>query len=264
MAPSLAVTGALYTADGDSFVPSEHTRGPWDPAAQHAGPPAALLGRAFELLPSDGPSLVVRVTVDLLRPVPLQPLQVAAEVERPGRRTQLLRGTISAGGVELARARAVRMRRSSNRFSGGTGATEAPAPSASVPFEPADAGPAFHLTGVEMRFAAGSFEELGPSFVWIRLRVPLVEGEAPSPLQRALAAADFGNGVSAVLDWEHHLFINADLTVHLLRPPEGEWVALNARSWLDAGGTGLAHSVLHDTAGPCGLAVQSLLVDRRR
>ena len=81
---------------------------------------------------------------------------------------------------------------------------------------------------MDYRFARGGFRELGPATVWMRMRQPLVAGEEPSPLQRLLAAADSGNGVSATLDLAGHLFINVDLTVHLIRLPVGEWVCLDA------------------------------------
>jgi hypothetical protein len=62
--------GAFYAQDGDRLVPSELTRGPWDPGAQHAGPPAALLGRAVERCePRDGMQ-VGRITLEILAPVP--------------------------------------------------------------------------------------------------------------------------------------------------------------------------------------------------
>jgi hypothetical protein len=78
-----------------------------------------------------------------------------------------------------------------------------------------------------------------------------------------LAAADFGNGISSVLDWSEHVFINPDLTVHLEREPEGEWIALDARTRIAPDGTGVAESVLSDERGRVGRAVQALLVDRR-
>ena len=99
--------------------------------------------------------------------------------------------------------------------------------------------------------------------MWIRLLAPVVEGEEPSPLQRVAAAADFGNGVSRVLSWETHLFINPELTVHLLRPAEGAWICLDARTLIGGAGIGLAESALYDERGRIGGAAQSLLVDAR-
>jgi hypothetical protein len=96
---------------------------------------------------------------------------------------------------------------------------------------------------------------------WTRLRVPVVGGEEPSPLQRVLAVADSANGVSAVLDWGSHLFINTELTVHFLRPAVGEWICLDAAT--EIGAAGLARSVLSDRAGPVARGAQALLVAAR-
>jgi hypothetical protein len=97
----------------------------------------------------------------------------------------------------------------------------------------------------------------------MRLRHPLLPGEPISPTARAAATADFGNGVSAVLPFDRFLFINADLSLHLQRPPRGEWIGLQARTLLLPGGTGLAESVLHDGEGPFGRAFQTLVVQPR-
>jgi hypothetical protein len=98
--------------------------------------------------------------------------------------------------------------------------------------------------------------------VWFRLRVPVVAGETPTPLQRVTAAADFGNGVSAALARGEYLFINPDLSIHLHRYPAGEWIGLDATTAAEPVGVGLAVSRLHDEQGPIGMSLQSLLVDR--
>jgi acyl-Coa thioesterase superfamily protein len=92
---------------------------------------------------------------------------------------------------------------------------------------------------------------------------PLIDGQPASPLARAVAAADFGNGVSRIVDFDRYLFVNTDLTVHLHREPAGEWVMLDARTRLESHGAGLAHSTLSDEHGPIGLAAQSLFVAER-
>ena len=78
-----------------------------------------------------------------------------------------------------------------------------------------------------------------------------------------MAAADFGNGVSRIVDFDRYLFVNTDLTVHLHREPAGEWVLLDARTRLEPHGAGLAQSILSDERGPLGLAAQSLFVADR-
>jgi len=116
---------------------------------------------------------------------------------------------------------------------------------------------------MECRFIAGGFVEPGPATVWLRMRQPLVAGEAPSPLQRTLIAADVGNGVSATLDYQRYLFINVDLTVHLERMPVGEWVCVDAVTLPQPHGVGTAESVLSDQSGRIGRALQTLLVAER-
>jgi len=114
---------------------------------------------------------------------------------------------------------------------------------------------------MEIVFARGRFLEPGPATVWMRPRVELVEGEPISPLQRTMLAADGGNGVSAPLDWQTHIFINTDLTVHLLRPPEGEWVCLDSVTHVDR--LGMTDTALWDERGRIGRAAQTLLVRAR-
>jgi hypothetical protein len=246
------------------FLATELTRGPWDPGLQHAGPPAALLGRAVERH-EDRPGMqVARVTFDIVRPLPIAELRVTTRPLRGGRSLELVEATLHAGEVELMRATALRIRTAELDLPDGLApGPRLPGPEAgrTVPFFPTGQDVGYH-TAMEARFVAGSFLELGPATVWMRMRHPLVPEEPPSPLCRVLVAADSGNGVSAVLDYQRWRFINADLTVHLFRPPAGEWVALESATTA-AAGVGLADTTLHDEQGPIGHSAQALFVDRR-
>jgi hypothetical protein len=250
---------AFYAPDGARLVPSELTRGPWDPGAQHAGPPAALLGRAIERCEPRPELRVGRVTVEILGPVPLAPLTVAARVVRPGRSVELLEASLSGPEGEVMRARAWRVEQGELALPGDP---PPPGPDAGEErdFFPTGQDAGYH-TAMEYRFVRGAFLEPGPATVWMRMRVPLVAGEEPTPLQRLLVAADSGNGVSAALDWREFLFINTDLSVHVLRPPDGEWVGLEAVTHVD--GLGLSDAVLWDERGRIGRAAQTLLVRGR-
>ena len=124
------------------------------------------------------------------------------------------------------------------------------------------AAASFGTTAMEMRWLSDP-QELGPGQVWMRLRQPILPGEAPTPLAHLAAAADFGNGVSAALPFERFLFINADLTIHMQRAPRGEWIGLDARTLLQPGGMGLAESMLYDEHGAVGRAFQTLVVQAR-
>jgi acyl-Coa thioesterase superfamily protein/acyl-CoA thioesterase superfamily protein len=247
------------------FQATELTRGPWDPGLQHAGPPAALLGRAVEGHGDRAGLQVARITFEILRPLPIAELAVATRTLRGGRSVELVEASLRAGETEVMRATALRIRTAAGlelpeglvpgpRLAG-------PEAGRVEPFFPTGQEVGYH-TAMEVRFVAGSFVEPGPATAWMRMRHPLVPGETPSPLCRVLAAADSGNGISASLDYRRWRFINPDLTVYLMRPPVGEWVALEA-STTAAAGVGLADTTLHDEQGPIGRSAQALFVDRR-
>ena len=273
---------AFFERDGDLYVPSELTRGPWDPGSQHAGPPTALMGREVERLEADAPRQVGRITFEILRPVPIAPLRVAASVVRPGRSVEMSEATLSdEDGEVLVRATAWRLRVEDVAIPPALtseGGRDVALPGAStlrpghVPPPPAESAerdffdtgqPVGYHTAMDYRFASGAFLEPGPATVWMRMRQPLVAGEEPTPLQRVLVAADSGNGVSATLDWSKFLFINVDLTVHLHRMPAGEWVCLDAITIPEPTGIGIADTALYDERGPIGRAAQTLLVGDR-
>jgi hypothetical protein len=262
------MTAAIFEDAGDGrFIASELARGPWDPGAQHGGAPAALLMREFERLPAEDGLELARVTYELLRPVPLGELRVHAEVVRRGRRVQLLEGMIATpDGTEVVRARALQVRRADAPVVDDEPAP--PGPEHGKPHSPGGEGftpphsPMFAPDAIEIRFVSGIFGR-GPATAWFRLRVQLVAGEEPSTLQRLAAAGDFGNGISAVLDWGSYAFINPDLTLYVDRPPEGEWVCLDASTRIARGGIGSAESVLYDERGRVGRAIQALLVAPR-
>lgn len=250
---------AFYIPAGeDRFESTELTRGPWNAGAQHAGPPAALLGRAVEAKARPGMQ-VARVTFDIARPVPIAAHQVTASVVREGRSVMVVQAAIEP----YIRCTALLIR-TSEQVAPDTG-TNTPLrlrDAVSKPFFPVPYEVGYH-SAMEFRFSAGSFLEPGPATAWMRMRVPLVEGEQPSPLSRVLIAADSGNGVSSVLDFDNYLFVNADLTVHLFRYPAGEWVCLDAATSINGAGIGLADTGLHDEHGPIGRAAQSLVVGPR-
>jgi hypothetical protein len=260
------VPEAFYERDGDRFVATELTRGPWDQGAQHAGPPSALIGRAIERLEDSDGFQVARLTFEILRPVPIGPVEVEARVVRPGRRVQLVEAAMRNGDEELIRARGWRIRTAPLELPAETTDLGEPPPGpeeGSVPEFFRTGQDAGYHAAMEWRALSGGFLEPGPARVWMRQRIPLVEGEEPSPLQRTLVIADIGNGISAVLDPMKYLFINVDLTVHLERMPEGEWVLVDAATRPRPNGVGSAESELSDGEGRIGRAVQTLLFAER-
>jgi hypothetical protein len=255
---------AVFVADDGRFVATELARGPWDPGAAHGGAPAALLMRALEHLAASDGLLLSRVTYEFLRPVPLGELSVDATVIRAGRRVALFEASLTAGGgVEVARARALKVRPAQSSAPAAQGAL-AVAPGDGRPSDfNAPHRPMFAPDAIEIRFIAGGFNEPGAATAWLRLREPLIWGEAPSGLQRLAAAADFGNGISSSLPWDIYTFINPDLTIYVERAPVGEWIGLQSETRIGGGGIGISESVLYDERGRVGRATQALLVSAR-
>jgi hypothetical protein len=257
---------AFFLTDGDGYVATTLCRGPWDDGSCHGGPVAALVGREVERFDPDPDLLTVRLTIELVKPVPIGPLTLTTTLLRPGKRVRMVGVVVTAGDVEVVRATALRIRRV---------ADDAPLvrPVSERHFlSPEDAVPvgAFFprdrvgiTDAVEMRAAAGSAVDLGPATYWFRLTAPLVDDDPVTPRDTALVAADFGNGISSVVPIATHVFINPDLTVYLHRLPEGEWVANDARTWMEPSGISVAEATLHDSAGPVGRATQSLYVAAR-
>ncbi len=263
----------MFRTERGCYVPSEHARGPWDPNALHGGAPAALITTAFERLQHAPELRIARLSFELLRPIPFEPLSLAARVMRGGRRVQELAAELSAGGKPICRAMALRVREvpaglpASAAIDAGDVAAAAVAPMAG-PEEAVQSsftldrseGSASFAAAMDMRWLTEPAVP-GPAQVWMRLRQPLLDGERASPLATLAATADFGNGVSAVLPFDRLVFINADLSIHLHREPRGEWAGLHARTLLRAGEPGLAECVLHDAAGRVGRSLQTLAVD---
>jgi Thioesterase-like superfamily len=288
---------SIFIPNGDNFSPTEHARGPWDPGALHGGAPAALIAAAFEPMEPGAELPFARLSFEFLRPVPMAPLQLSTRISRPGRRVQALEAELSAEGVVVCRASALRLVPVPEELPELAQAqVEAERPRAIAPAQDGEhvhfalddmERKSFAATAMEMRFLRGqpltgelperdnSDDEArapgvaaghvpsGAATVWMRLRHPLVPGETLTPLARVAATSDFGNGVATVLPFDQYLFINADLTISLDRRPVGEWVALDARTLLHPGGIGWAESTLHDEHGPLGRATQTLVVQRR-
>ena len=253
------------------YQPTELAVGPWDPGALHGGPPAALaaaeLARAIADADLGAEFAPARLTVELLRPVPVTPLTVTTTMRRPGRRTCIADATIATeDGTVVLGATLQGIRRRPFDHDAAPDDPVPPGPETGQDMAPETlAGPtAFHRSGVDHRMVRGtSFEAPGPATDWIRLRYPLVAGRDLTPLERVIAVSDFGNGISKVFDFESVIFVNPDLTVNLFRLPEGEWVCVDAVTRVGPDGVGVAESLLFDQRGPIGRATQSLLVEPR-
>jgi hypothetical protein len=255
---------AIYRVNGNRVVTSRDAAGPWDPGMQHGSAPAALVVWAAEAIPTRVPMRIARVTVDLMRPVPVAPLTLESEMLREGRKIQLCAVRLLAGDVVVVGATVLKIKMQAFSLPPEVAdmPVELPGPDQS-PVDPANFSSSPFVTGISLRAARGAFGVPGPGAIWYRVDRPLVEGFAVSQTMRTVVAADFCNGTSAALDFREWTFVNADLTVSFARQPVGEWILLDAESWIGPDGAGLAAARLADERGYFGRATQSLVIEKR-
>jgi hypothetical protein len=245
----------------DSVIATEHGAGPWDPRMLHGGAPTALIASIVEDLPSEVPMAVTRLTVDLQRPVPVGELDVSVNVTREGRNIQTAEVILSANGKQVVRASALKIRKTELDLPEGAALAETPlkVEGADTPFGRSQG---FNST-VDMKEAESGPSVSAARHVWFHIERPFLQDKETTPLMRAAATGDYSNGFGSKLNFEEWTFINADLTLHFVREPVGEWMMLAANSWIGPDGRGLAFGELLDERGLFGRAVQSLVLARR-
>jgi hypothetical protein len=254
----------IYRIDGNSVFTTPHAAGPWNATMQHGSAPSALVTYLAEQMPTAAPMQITRVTIDLMRPVPVAPLTFVTELLREGRKIQLCGITLLANGVVVVRATVLKIRIEPQALPPGVADAplDVPLPDNGRPLARRSSSNAF-MSGMSTSVIKGGVMASGPGVIWYRLNRPIVAGAAISQVMRAAVSADFSNGTSSVLSFDDWTFLNADLSVSLSRPPVGDWILLNSESWIGPNGAGLAASRLADIHGYFGRAVQSLVIEKR-
>jgi hypothetical protein len=258
---------ALFVRRGEEFVATELTQGPWNPEHQHGGPVCALLATVIEAVPTLVPMRCGRLTVDLMRTVPVAALRARARVVRDGKRVQVTEAVLEHEGVEVARASALRVRMTPT-----PNALRQPRrPDESPPRAPeAHKGSALELAGrpvpgfiraIDIDRVVGGLGTGAPAIVWYRLRVPVIAGEEASPLARLATFADFTSGSANFLPVTEWSSINADVSMNMLREPVGEWIAIDAVAHAAGDGIGHSRASFYDVEGFIGSGATTQVVD---
>ncbi|MFO0688945.1 MAG: thioesterase family protein [Myxococcota bacterium] len=255
------------------FQPSPLAGGPWDPKHQHGGAVAGLLTRCLDRLPAPVPMRITRLTIEMFRGVPLTPLRVETRALRSGRRIQSLEANLFDGETQVARATALRMRRDE-----ALAEIDSQAPlSSEVARRPekvlslatarrfedgAIPIPGF-VRSVELASFRTSVREGMPATVWARLLCRVVEGEQPSPTVRLATLVDFASGTGSPLDYTRWTSINPDLSIHVLREPRTDWIAIHGATHFAGDGIGQSSATIYDEEGLVARVQACLLLDRR-
>jgi len=256
---------AIFTPEGSLFRANPDAGGPWSPDMLQGSATTALMTREVERLAVASGFAVRRLTFDLWRPAGLRAFALQTDMLRDGRKAKTMQVRLLDGEVEIGRCSALLTAQ------GGDSPADPFSQTASADAAP-EAGtppPAFaqkwsrYFQNVSVRLIEGALEKPGPAAAWMRLDVPMVEGEANTALVQAVQAADFSSGVAQIVDMREWTFINPEISLYFFRPPEGEWILVRSRTRVGANGAGLTMASLSDRSGPFSEVMQSMTFERR-
>jgi len=260
---------ALYERDGDTFVGTASTRGNWHDNGQSGGAVLALLGHVLEEVPTLTPMSLTRMTADIVRPVPVGVrLRVATNVVREGKKIQVVDLTLSADDIVCTRARALQIRDADLTSTG------IPLPASTTTINPFTVlPPPESLAGVDDRPGVADFLRFGAEVrrtvepieglhgVWVRLRIPVVAGEPVRATSRATFPMDCVNLIGLTGSIANVSMINADVSGHVFRAPQGEWVAMTGNTCFDHRvGHGASMATMGDSCGVFGVTSTSQIL----
>jgi Acyl-CoA thioesterase C-terminal domain/Acyl-CoA thioesterase N-terminal domain len=255
---------AIFIPEGNLFRATEHAGGPWSPDTLQGSASTALMVREVERLAVASGFAVRRLTFDLWRPAGLRAFRLLTEPLRDGRKAKTFQVRLMDGDVEIGRCTALLTalgESPADPFSKTIGGDAAP--------ETGTPPPAFaqkwsrYFQNVSVRLIEGALEKPGPAAAWMRLDVPMVQGETNTPLVQAVQAADFSSGVAQIVDMREWTFINPEISLYFFRPPEGEWILVRARTRVGADGAGLTTASLSDRRGPFAEVMQAMTFEKR-
>lgn len=255
---------AYFFPDGDSLVPTPMAKGPWGDtiSGNFIG---GLLGHVIEREEGNPDLQPARLTVDLLRPVSMTPLQIRTNVLREGRRLKLVDAEMLQSDVVVARASALLLR-TAEQPPGTIWTTPVSMPAPPEPDEKVRPVPMLIWAyGKDAALSGRSFDlsqwqHDGPKFVWVRDVKPLVDGAPMTPFVRASMAGDVASSLTHY-GTEGLFHINADFTLTLSRLPEGTDIGLAALTYSGHDGVATGSAAVFDRRGQIGSATATTLVN---
>jgi hypothetical protein len=251
---------AFFEPDGPRFIPTPHSRGPWDAKSLHGRVVAGLLGRSFEREYGDEAFQFTRFTVDLFRLPPMAPLEVKTDLLRQGNRIRVMDGVVLADGMEVVRGRAVMLKRTDQPGGQVWRPADWDVPS---PDELAASEGSLRSIWETRPITGGDFGGVVQKRTWLRENRLLVAGEELTPFVRCAVAADytnpFANSGAGGLN-----FVNADITLYLHRLPAGEWLGFEVASHQSADGIAVGETTLYDVNGPIGKSLVCSVANQHR
>lgn len=261
--PNLPASFFIQTGER-RYEPTEATIGPWSENDQHGGPPSSLLTNALRLFPSEENLKIAKIAIEFFGAVPVAPCEIKIEKIRGGKKVELLRGQYISQSKTILLSHAWRIKTHNGTLepvSDDFEVPEFPGSQTQIFLPGADLCP--YAEALEWRFAKGGYDRIGPATVWIRPRIPLIEGHDIDGLEALILMIDSANGISAELDFQKWIFVPVDMTVGLYRHPVGPWVGMSAQTQLGDEGIGLTSSIAFDSKGSLGRSMHTLFIRPR-
>jgi Thioesterase-like superfamily len=246
--------------NANAFRPTGHVGGAWNPDEQHIAPVLGLLAHTVEsdrdLRRSDG-VVIGRLSYDILGTIPVDVVETAVRVIRPGTTIELVEATLGHNGRVAVLLRAWLVQPADTAHLDATSLPRIAPPMAMAAWDPSTVWPGGFIASAEVRRAQA---EPGRASFWVRTRVPLIQDEDVSRLASAAGLFDIANGMTVRVSPRVVAFPNIDLTAHLFAQPRGEWIGFDTTVSFGPRGLGLTSSVIHDTHGPIGSLSQILTI----
>ena len=251
----------VFQRNGDHWHPREEAQGPF--GGMHGGAASALAVGEMEMMAGKrGLGALVSAHVYLLRPLPLTDIESRMTPVREGGRIAVFENELHAGGKLQTKAVACFQQPATIDGLPGT-------PDKAI-FDPESFAawelPEFFVKNTQQGFLdlvdiRDTVHEDGMRAKWFRLNRPF--HAAPTPFSNAMAVADVST-LFTVTDsgtrpnaagWP-----NADLSFHLSRVPQGDWIGVAQRGDWWGDGRGFTESEIFDIYGRIGRSCQSAVL----
>lgn len=252
------MTSFFRQGDGPTggLVPNDEAASNWTHAGRMVRGMAvsAAMARAAELavVPADG-LRPARWTVDLSRPVTMEPIELAATTLRRGRRLTLVQVDVLQDGAMAATARGLFLK--VGEPTSGERWHSDPQPPLPPVLPTPDEPRRYFSAPVGWTTTASSHHNAAPKHVWQHTQA-IVEDEEPSAFQVAAACADLA---SMTTHWGTTglTFVNADMSLSLARLPVGREIGVVGHDRWESDGIAIGTALLQDREGVFGSSTVS-------
>lgn len=239
-----------------TLVPNDEAASNWTHAGRMVRGMAvsAAMAREAELAvdPADG-LRPTRWTVDLCRPVGMEPIELESTTLRRGRRLTLVQVDLIQNGSMAATARGLFLR--VGEPTSGERWHSDPRPPLPPALPTPDEPRRYFSAPVGWTTTASSHHNAAPKYVWQHTQAT-VEDEEPSPFEVAAACADLA---SMTTHWGTTglTFVNADMSLSLARLPVGREIGVAGHDRWESDGIAIGTALLHDRVGVFGTSTVS-------